>query len=424
MLPGGLTIKELRSKILGDIAQLSLRTSCQGGNTVCLSHNSSSGKMSAFENTLSGFGDFLERRQVTFTDALPSHRVCGTCGIVPSRTLMASCGQVLCEPCRAQIKGEERCPFDNEDCLEQDVIPLSFTSCELNQLTVLCPNSCGFTCKVSELKEHLANCCSDRVKCPKCWKTVNRNVAVNHRRHCSGVSQKVRTASVGEASSSPIEELRVIRNSLEILFGLGSQELHNENESSAAPLVPISERVCNKDKQDDPVVRPDSKSMTTTARETRAMTPHRASSRPNVFVTLCSFSRVYETLTSLRKDAADRIKHATIVLGGYSFEITCVFEMDNDGNVGVHFTLRLRSGPWDNRLSWPFDREVTIILSHPTHPGRDVRLPVPLSYHTMSRKPAPSSMNDHNSTDEIPWTDIERDGFVDDGTIYVNIEIV
>ncbi|KAL1469926.1 hypothetical protein MTO96_024753 [Rhipicephalus appendiculatus] len=379
--------------------------------------------MSAFEYTLSGFGDFLERRRVTFVNALPSLRVCSVCGIVPSRTLLVSCGQVLCEPCTAQIKDEERCPFDDGGCFEANVTPLNFTSCELDKLLVLCPNSCDFTGNVSELKEHLANCFYDRVKCPKCSEPIRRNVAVVHRRHCSGVFQTVKTASTAEADSNTIEDLRGIRKDLEVLLvGLCSQEL-DDYDSSTAQHVAVKEHDCNNDKEEPPLAHGECKLMTTATQLPIATTPHRAASRPNVFVTLCSFCRVYETLTSLRKDGGDSIKHAPIVLGGYSFQIQCVLEMDSDEKANLHFTLRLRSGAWDDRVPWPFNREVTIILSHPTDPKRDVKLPVTLSHHNMSRKPAPGCMNDHNSTDEVPWTDIESNGFLDDGTIYVNVEL-
>lgn len=377
--------------------------------------------MSAFKYTLSGFGDFLERRRVTFANALPSLRVCSVCGIVPSRTLLVSCGQVLCEPCRAQVRDEERCPFDNEGCFEANVIPQNFTSSELERFFVLCPNGCDFNGNVSQLKEHLVNCFCDRVKCPKCSEPINRSVAVDHRRHCSGAFEPVQTANTAETDSGTVEKLRVIRKDLEVLLGVRRSQELGDYGNSVAQHPAVSERGC-KDKQGPPVAPQESKS-TTTATRLPLPTPHRAASRSNVFVTLCSFSRVYETLTSLRKDCGDRIKHDPLVLGGYSFQIQCVLEMDSDENASVHFTLRLRSGAWDDRLSWPFHREVTIILSHPTDLGRDVRLPVTLSHHNMSRKPAPGTMNDHNSTDQVSWKDIEMNGFVDDGTIYVNVEL-
>ncbi|KAH7973386.1 hypothetical protein HPB49_000540 [Dermacentor silvarum] len=385
--------------------------------------------MSSSEYTLTGFSDFLEHRSVTFVNPLPNIRVCGVCGIVPARTLLLSCGQVFCEPCRAQIKGRELCPFHDEDCLEADVVVLDFKLSQLDKHVVLCPSgeNCAFTGPASALKEHLVNCSSEKVKCPKCSQPVIRNVAVDHRRRCSRAADPGQEASKAETDSDVIPELQDIRMGLKRLL---DRELNDEldkdyvvnNVNLLVKRLALLERDCKK-VQRHPVGRSQKgKSASTMKRPPLAATPYRAASSPNVFVSVCSFD-VYEKVESLKKNGNDSIMHAPSILGGYFFQLECVFNKDKNGRVTVAFAFSLGEGKLDGRLFWPFSSEVAVILSHPTDSERDIRLPVSLPDHEMAKKPAPGTWNEGNTTEKVSWKDVAFNGFVDGGSIYVNVEL-
>ncbi|KAH7973385.1 hypothetical protein HPB49_000539 [Dermacentor silvarum] len=363
--------------------------------------------MSGSEYTLTGFSYFLERRRVTFVNPLPNIRVCGVCGIVPARTLLLPCGQVLCEPCRAQIKGRELCPFHDEDCLEADVVVLDFKLSELDKHVVLCPS----------------------VRCPKCGQPVVRNVAVDHRRRCSGAADPGHEASTAETDSDVIRELRDVRKGLERLL---EQALSDEFDkvhlmnyvNSLAERLADFERGCTKVHQDPVSNSPEDKLASTMKRLPFNVTPFRAASKPNVFIAMSTFSEVYKELKSLAKEQKASITNELDVIGGYSFQLECVIDKDTNGEVSVCFTFTLGDGAWDDRLYWPFARDLTIILTHPTDSERDIRLPVSLSDYEMAKKPPPDSWNEGSTTRKVSWKDVEHNGFVDDGTIYANVELV
>ncbi|KAK8765954.1 hypothetical protein V5799_007269 [Amblyomma americanum] len=122
--------------------------------------------MAGMEYTLTGFDDFLERRRVVFVEPLPSPRVCGVCGVVPSRSLLLPCGHVLCLACKRQIvNGEQKCPMDGREFAEGAVVSINFKQSDLEQHHVFCVvggRECSFAGRLGDLKEHVAGCCNDK----------------------------------------------------------------------------------------------------------------------------------------------------------------------------------------------------------------------------------------------------------------------
>ncbi|KAL1433801.1 hypothetical protein MTO96_012330 [Rhipicephalus appendiculatus] len=152
--------------------------------------------------TLTGFGEFLEMRRVTFADPMPATRLCGICGLLPRRTLLLPCGHVLCDSCRAQLPrgNDRRCPFDEKKFADSDVHPMTIERCELDQHRIVCSAGsrvCGFSGNLSDLADHLTRCGSGKAKCCKCNRPVLRSHAVSHYRSCTGPLY----AAIAEAAS-------------------------------------------------------------------------------------------------------------------------------------------------------------------------------------------------------------------------------
>ncbi|KAH6921744.1 hypothetical protein HPB50_004487 [Hyalomma asiaticum] len=384
--------------------------------------------MSGSDYTLTGYGEFWERRVVTFLDPLPDVLVCSVCGVVPASAWLLSCCRVLCELCRVEALEGEGCPFGDGDCINENVILLNRNLRHLERFTVLCRSGCDFTGNVSQLQEHLVGSCSGELMCLMCRQYIGVNDAVAHRQHCSGTVKPVQTAKALEvAGAVVIQELSRVREDFEDLLEeitcgeVDKDYLVNKGNSIADQLALIEVESENVPQHPEPTGG-EADADLASIRLQLAPTPYRAASRPNAFVELCSFPSVHEKLQSLGKDDYECIIHPTLMLGGYCFEIQCVLETEKR-EASVYFELRLYGGPWDDRLSWPFDREVTVILSHPTDSERDIMLPVSLCEYGMTKKPAPRSSNEADHTEQVLWRDIETSGFVDYDTIYANVEL-
>ncbi|KAH6921747.1 hypothetical protein HPB50_004490 [Hyalomma asiaticum] len=357
--------------------------------------------MSGSDYTLTGFGDFWERRVVTFLHPLPSILLC-----------------------RVEALEGEGCPFRDGDCIKEDVIPLHRSLRHLERFTVLCRSGCDFIGTMSQLREHLVESCSDELTCLKYCQNVGVNSAVAQRQHSPGTVQPAQTVkALDVAGAVLIQELsRVWKDFEDLLQKIASGEVDKEylatkGNSIAEQLALIEVKWEDVPRHPELTGGVGVESSTTLQ---LAATPHRAPSRPNAFIHLCSFPNVYRKLRPVDKDNGG-IDHLSFVLGGYCFDIGCVVETYK-GDPSIYFELRLQSGPWDDRLSWPFNRGVSVILSHPTESERDIVLPVLLGYE-MSKKPAPGTSNEPDYTEPVLWKEIEPLGFVDNGTLYANVEL-
>ncbi|KAH7976388.1 hypothetical protein HPB52_012907 [Rhipicephalus sanguineus] len=334
---------------------------------------------SSWKYTLTGFGEFLEMRRVAFAEPMPPTHLCDVCGMLPSRTLLLPCDHVLCDSCRDQLpQGNDCCcPFDGSKFVDSDVHPMTIEWCELEQRRIVCSAGsqvCGFSGKLCELADHLTRCGGGKIKCCKCDRPVFRGHAVNHYRSCTG---RLRTANAEAASTMANME----KNTRELMSA-----------------VTIAKKV------------------------TVIQGAHRAAPRGGVLITTCKFAGIYSDIGSLKEKGKElRISTDTYTLGGYTFKLECRFT--KDGNiVNVAFALFLRDGEWDSYVDWPFSKKVTLVIMRPRNPAKDIRLHTNMKEHDIVKQPDPDSWNCSRFTDKINWKDIELQGYVDRGALYVNVE--
>ncbi|XP_077497646.1 RING finger protein 151-like [Amblyomma americanum] len=150
-----------------------------------------------------GFDDFPERQRVVFVEPLPVTRVCGACGVLPSRSVLLPCGHVLCQVCKDQTSRDGgKCALDGMEFAEDDILPVNFKQSYLEQHRVFCVaggEQCTFDGRRCDLKDHLTECGSDKVRCDMCQQSVVRSAAVEHYRRCSAESSPRK-----HVSSTPI----------------------------------------------------------------------------------------------------------------------------------------------------------------------------------------------------------------------------
>ncbi|XP_075526774.1 uncharacterized protein LOC142558525 [Dermacentor variabilis] len=375
--------------------------------------------------TLTGFGEFLEMRRVSFAEPMPAARLCGVCGLLPALTLVLPCGHVFCESCESQIERADSCPFDGRKFADSEVHSMSIERSELEQCRIVCAAGsrvCGFAGKLSELGDHLTRCGGGETKCGKCQRPMFRNLAVDHYRRCS-VGTLVATnaeadakglGDVGKADSETPRELVLGKGvDLEVVFSCFTNALAEKVASLERQLHEVRKKSTS-----------DEQSSLAAANEATVIQgPYRAASRVGVLITTCKFANVYSGLDSLNKKKKELRKTTdTYSLGGYTLKLDCKFSKD-ENDMNVCFALFLRQGEWDGYVEWPFKKKVTLIIMHPRNAGKDVRLPVTMDEHDMVKKPYAGGSSWGRWTDQKKWKDIELHGYVERGALYVNVEL-
>nr|XP_050031328.1 E3 ubiquitin-protein ligase PDZRN3-B-like [Dermacentor andersoni] len=374
--------------------------------------------------TLTGFGEFLEMRRVSFAEPMPAARLCGVCGLLPCRTLQLPCGHVFCESCKAQTGRGDSCPFDGKKFADSEVHSMSMKRFELEQCRFVCAAGsrfCGFVGKLSELGDHLTRCGGGETRCGKCQRPVFRSLAVDHYRRCTvgtpvAANAEADSKGVADVAKTEIETPRELMLSkgvdLEAVFRCFTNALAEKVASLECQLLEVQKKSTSEQQSSLAAAKP----------ATVIQGPFRAASRGGVLITTCKFDDVYAELDSLDEKKKELTKSTdTYSLGGYTFKLDCEFSKD-ENEMNVRFILFLRSGEWDAYVEWPFKKKVTLIIMHPRNKAKDVRLPVTMDEHKMVKKPEPDAYNWGRFTDEKNWKDIERQGYVEKGALYVNVE--
>ncbi|KAL1433799.1 hypothetical protein MTO96_012328 [Rhipicephalus appendiculatus] len=376
--------------------------------------------INGWKYTLTGFGEFFEMRRVTFTEPMPTTRLCGVCGTLPSRTLLLPCSHVLCENCRDQLpQGNDcSCPFDGKKFVDSDVHPMTIEWGELEQRHIVCTAGsqvCGFSGNLSDLADHLTRCGGGKIKCCKCNRPVFRGDAVNHYRGCTvhlhsaNADAASKTADVDKSTREPM--LRKVVD-FEAEFG-GFKIALTEKVAGLERQLLEAEKKSSNDNQS---------SVAAAAKAALIQGPYRAASKEHVLITTCKFADIYAELDSLNEKKTHVCKSTdNYTLGGYTFKLQSK-HTKNENKVNVSFALFLREGEWDSYVDWPFKKKVTFIIMHTKDAAKDFRLPITMVDPRVVKKPHGGVSNWGTWTTTKDWQDIEQEGYVDRGALYVNVE--
>ncbi|XP_077547233.1 uncharacterized protein LOC144159542 [Haemaphysalis longicornis] len=376
--------------------------------------------MPATEYTLTGFGEFFERRRVAFVEPLPAVRLCAVCGIVASRSRLLTCGHVLCDACLGETT--QSCPLDGREFVEADALSLHCFVSDLGQHRVHCINAsqgCSFAGKLCELNEHLARCVSDEVECSKCGQAMVRGKAVQHQRECDGDPSR---RLIGDTEGRCIAEGLVnVRTDIETLRELVTSQGHTDsvvNEANA-----LVERIKRLELQ---LLQPDVGGRTPDADAgLNRPWPFRRATKPRNHVAVCSFGEMYSALDSLKEKKEALITGRVVTLAGYTFQVDCCLENDKNEGVRVYFMFSLKGDAWDSYVQWPFTKLVTLVVTHLRDEKRDIRLvlrPEVDAYVLALRKPIPKQFNAGIKSENVLWVFLETGGFIDNDSLYLNVE--
>ncbi|KAH7950713.1 hypothetical protein HPB51_028256 [Rhipicephalus microplus] len=385
--------------------------------------------MSTWEYTLTGFDDFLEQRRVAFTQPMPRSRVCSICGRVPSGTALLPCGHVFCGECQGEMIDHSECPFDRMPFEEDQLVRLRFELSHLEQLSVVCTvggKKCGtFSGKLSELKDHMRQCRSVDVECEKCRIAIPSDAAVEHYTQCYTESDRRRLSNNVRVQVF-VEEVRRVKEDLQAFrqLSLGEHDAPHDNLVNGANR--LMEKLASLERTLS--LAPEMAAMTIGEGSNRLLIrqtpgPFRAASKAGLFVTTCQFANMCVTrqgLTQSNKEA--RVSTDCSTLAGYTFKVDCKFTMSAEEDVDVSFILFLQPGVWDESVEWPFAKKVAIIIAHPTDERKDVRLTSCMEDSKMTKKPSSNTSNWGRWTVKKNWRDIEHQGFLVKGSLYINVE--
>ncbi|KAK8780007.1 hypothetical protein V5799_018655 [Amblyomma americanum] len=363
--------------------------------------------MAGMEYTLTGFDDFLERRRVVFVEPLPSTRACK----------------------RQIVNGEQKCPIDGREFAEAAVVSINFKQSDLEQHHVFCVvggRECSFVGRLGDLKEHVAGCSNDKVRCAECQMSVLRSGAVQHCRQCDAKSapqQIVSTMAIAVA----VENIGSMKRDLEKIRQRASSEkvdndaVVNDANSLMERMTCLERELMQEGKKasgERDLLLPAMKKSVITAG------PYRTFSKPGVFMTTWMFPEIYAGYSAVNEGEEEHVLSADSgLLAGYKFRLDCKIQKQENEDVLLNFVLFLGDYDLDNFLEWPFAKKVTVIVWHPRDERKDVRLSVNMEDPQMVKKPAPDSWNCGISTETMTWKDIEFHGFVVNDTVYVNVEL-
>ncbi|KAH9373862.1 hypothetical protein HPB48_009258 [Haemaphysalis longicornis] len=296
---------------------------------------------------------------------------------------------------RIRLAQAEQCPLDGREFVEANAVPLNCDISDLGQHRVHCVNACqgcSFAGKLCELKEHLARCVSDRVECAKCKQRVVRSDAVNHRRDCPGdPSRRLIGSSEGRSIGEGLVHVRMDIETLRELVTSDRDADAVVNEANA-----LVERIKRIEAQ---LLRPDAcgRDSETDAGLYRPW-PFRRATKPRSQVAVCSFGDMYGAHDSLKEKKDVVITGRVITLAGYTFQVDCHFEND--------------------RSRW--------LVTHVRDEKRDIRLVLRPEAEVAAlalKKPIPNRLNASIKSEKVLWASLETAGFIDNDSLYLNIEL-
>ncbi|KAL1475153.1 hypothetical protein MTO96_037485 [Rhipicephalus appendiculatus] len=386
--------------------------------------------------TLTGFTDSLERRRLVFLEPLPDSRVCAACGVVPFQASLLPCGHVFCRFCEDQIREGATCPVDRYKYDEENVLQSNFPLEDLEQRRVLCGvvgEKCDFVGTVSDMECHLVECVADENECARCRRPVARRDAVDHCWHCTASFPVMwlGLTATDVVPSSIFEKLNAFKEGvLRVREQWTSSDDSEDGSSDGVDMTaPLVDGVVQLVRELLPVGRvprcPDRVSTPSdSANVPWASGPYRGASKAGVSVATCALEEVSACWDLFsEQDKNVNITSNQCTAAGYTFRMRAHLVNDKSEGVRVHFVFFLVSGEWDDHVSWPFAKELTLTLAHPVDASRDVKLSGIVAEEDSASKPIPCTPNNGYKTDGIEWSLILKHGYIAKDKIYVNVEL-
>lgn len=258
------------------------------------------------------------------------------------------------------------------------------------------------------------------MECAKCKQRVVRSDAVNHRRDCPGdPSRRLIGSSEGRSIGEGLVHVRMDIETLRELVTSDRDADAVVNEANA-----LVERIKRIEAQ---LLRPDAcgGDSETDAGLYRPW-PFRRATKPRSQVAVCSFGDMYEAHDSLKEKKDVVITGRVITLAGYAFQVDCHFENDRYEGVRIYFMFSLRGDAWDSYVEWPFTKQVTLVVTHLRDEKRDIRLVLRPEAEVAAlalKKPIPNRLNASIKSEKVLWASLETAGFIDNDSLYLNIEL-
>ncbi|KAL3192960.1 hypothetical protein MRX96_058470 [Rhipicephalus microplus] len=372
--------------------------------------------MAPFEHTLTGFGDFWEKRRVTFVERPFRLPMCSFCSALPSQPSVLACRHVTCSSCERQLRASGQCYLDGQPFSVLAGRHLEVKLCELDDLKAHCLNdTCGFTGTLREVKSHLQECTEEAVKCTNCDATVFRKELMVHYQGCLAAAAALQVLQ----QSVDVEELTLIKQNVKD-FG----EL--ESAASCDAKVPDDGSSLFRLSMLDPILPKTDNANRLQGHPTvmsppRAVGPFRAARKAGVFVSICYFEDIQRTLQAL-EDKSTSFKATDVVMAGYKVKMICKFTKDSSGYISFSFGVRLEDGEWNNIVEWPFTMNASVVLTHPSNARKDLRAVIRMDSHEVTKKPWPYQPNKTGFSEKFSLEMVEREGFVYEGNLIATLE--
>ncbi|KAM7313347.1 uncharacterized protein ISCGN_003214 [Ixodes scapularis] len=139
------------------------------------------------------FSDILDWRPMLFQEPVIARRACVLCGIVYKKRVRLPCLHSMCVKCHAQcVEQGSACPVDQEPFSDDDVEQLEASLNYILKRKVACwnaPSGCSFVGLASSLLDHYKKCDFSIVPCCLCRSSVLRSDVLEHFKSGCSISQ-------------------------------------------------------------------------------------------------------------------------------------------------------------------------------------------------------------------------------------------
>lgn len=365
----------------------------------------------------------LEGRRVTFVEPLPSQRVCCVCDVVSSVTTHLPCCHVLCNgPCGSvfERRDDHDCPVDGHTAEENDVVVVTSSLVELEQLEVFCINrACDFKGTLRLMMQHFLLCEYSEGVCGKCGETMTREAAARHGWDCKPPASQA--APLTSPDRSAVVRIAAdLRSSTESLCAL---ELRDGWDTAVTVGVTSLEALTHQIKE---LLRRLARVQVSVRGAAGASFvapgPCRGPSEPGASVILCELDV---------KQKIEEYVSINYTLAGYAFYLVLRYGHHRDARLvrDAHrgsLKLHIIRGRWDSCVRWPFEKRVTLTIPHLRDRRMDVDIAMnALPAHSLKRSPsfyALAHVASFQSVERVPWEKLFEGNYVHENMLHVHVE--